>query len=193
MNFFTSDTHFKSDGIIEREMRPFKDKNEYAEYQVDVWNGQAKQNDDIWVVGDFLNFNRHETDWKSGLQLVTKIKANVNLVIGNNEERVIKIFFGNNFNDFRQFCIALGFKDVYTDKQLEFNGRQFYLTHHPKDYKENMINLFGHTHRATGLWKPFGINVGVDINHFRLFSEIDIELLLWQKENYWDKDKDNLS
>ncbi len=48
--------------------------------------------------------------------------------------------------------------------------------------------LFGHTHRYGGLWKSFGFNVGVDLNHFRLFSEDNIMYMLRQKEKYRDED-----
>lgn len=51
----------------------------------------------------------------------------------------------------------------------------------------------GHTHRATGLWKPYGINVGCDLNHFRLYDLKEIKRLLSLKEKYWDNDEDNLS
>lgn len=70
-------------------------------------------------------------------------------------------------------------------------NQKFYLIHKPKQHKENVLNLFGHSHRAIGLYKPFGFNIGCDLNHFRLYSEKDIQHLLNMKEKYWDKD-DNL-
>ena len=54
---------------------------------------------------------------------------------------------------------------------------------------EDVINLFGHSHRACGLYKPFGFNIGCDLNHFRLYSEKDIEFMLFMKNKYWDNDK----
>ena len=54
-----------------------------------------------------------------------------------------------------------------------------------------MLNLFGHTHRATGIWKPYGFNVGTDLNHFRPFTEQNIEYLIGMKEEWWDSDADN--
>ena len=50
------------------------------------------------------------------------------------------------------------------------------------------MNLFGHSHRAIGLYTPYGFNVGCDLNHFRLYSENDIAHLLYMKNEYWDKD-----
>ncbi len=54
------------------------------------------------------------------------------------------------------------------------------------------MNLFGHTHRTTGLWKLYGLNVGCDLNHFYLFSEDEIFRLLELKSKWWDSDVDNL-
>ena len=50
------------------------------------------------------------------------------------------------------------------------------------------MNLFGHTHRGTGLWKSFGLNVGIDMNYFRPFSETEILRLLKQKREWMDND-----
>ena len=61
--------------------------------------------------------------------------------------------------------------------------------HRPIDCKEDCINLFGHTHRAGGLYRSYGLNVGTDLNHFRLFSRDDIKYLLGEKEKYWDTDE----
>ena len=75
---------------------------------------------------------------------------------------------------------------------MEFDDKKFYLNHFPRKHKNDCINLFGHTHRTTGLWKPYGLNVGCDINHFYLFSQNDIHLLLKRKAEWWDIDPDAL-
>lgn len=192
MIFFTSDTHFNCDEIIKRECRPFKNCKQCDNYIIKTWNKQAKKTDTIYVVGDFVNCNRNDANsWKNALKYVKRIKAKVILIVGNNEERVIKNNFFGNFENFRNYCLQLGFEDVKKEEYTEFNNNQFYLNHFPKKYKQNYINLFGHVHRATGLWKPFGINVGVDLNYFKLYSFNDIEILLVVKKEYWDNDENN--
>ena len=121
--------------------------------------------------------------------MVKKIKANVVLIIGNNEERVIKYFFDGEFDLFKEFCLQLGFKEVYKNLTLNLRGKDFYLTHKPLDYNPKYINLFGHTHASGGIYKPFGLNVGCDLFHFNLLSENDLFYLLAKKEKFWDKDK----
>ena len=122
-------------------------------------------------------------------ELVKKIKAQVVLIMGNNEDRVVKYFFNNNFEKFREYCISVGFKDVFKNLFVTIKGKEFYLTHKPINYKKDVMNLFGHCHRAMGIYKPFGFNIGCDLNHFRVYSEDDVESLLNMKEVYWDRDK----
>ena len=83
----------------------------------------------------------------------------------------------------------MGFKEVCKTLDLTFNNKNFYLVHKAINYKKGVLNLFGHSHRSCGLYKPFGFNVGCDLNHFRLYSENDIEFLIKLKEKYWDNDK----
>lgn len=93
--------------------------------------------------------------------------------------------------------MRLGFESVHKELALtEAEGlrigrkaKRVYLVHHPVDCKEDHVNLFGHTHRAGGLYRNYGLNVGTDLNHFRLFSRDDIEYLLSEKEKYWDTDE----
>ena len=194
MKYFTSDTHFGSDSnIIERESRPFKSMQEYTSVQLDIWNKTATKGDKIYMLGDFCSFNNTCKNWESGMKVVKNILAPVLLVVGNNEERVISKCFNGNLAAFKEYCKKLGFADVSLDKYISIGARKFYLNHYPKNHKEEVINLFGHTHRATGLWKPYGLNVGTDNNHFRLFSEADILDLVKAKEDWWDSDENNLS
>ena len=38
--------------------------------------------------------------------------------MGNNEDRVVKYFFNNDFDKFKEFCLSVGFKDVYSAKNI---------------------------------------------------------------------------
>ena len=113
-------------------------------------------------------------------------------MIGNGKEGIIQEIFNGSTEGFRTFCKDSGFNDVAPEYALSFGGREFYLNHYPRKRRGNCVNLFGHTHRATGLWKPYGLNVGVDLNSFRPFSESDILELVDTKENWWDLDEDCL-
>lgn len=192
--WYTADPHFGADSydILKREMRPFRNPAEYAREQVRIWNAQTQEEDIIYAIGDFCNYNFHEKDYPSGLAVSREIKAHIILITGNSEERVIRAHFDDDFEKFREYCInEFHFEDVRKNGYTEICGRKFFLTHRPADHDSQYLTLFGHTHRSTGLWKPFGFNVGVDLGHFRLFGEDDIMNLLEQKTQYWDHDPDN--
>lgn len=194
MIFFTSDTHFGSQDTLIRENRPFSSFEEFDNFVINIWNNQSNEDDIIYHLGDFINYNsKDENSWKETLKYVQKIKAKIILIIGNNEERIIKLFFDNDFSKFRKHCIKTGFFDVKTEDYLNLNDKAFYLNHYPRNHKQNVFNLFGHTHRTTGLWKPYGLNVGCDLNHFYLYTVAEIQRLIELKNMWWDKDVDNLS
>ena len=191
MNFFTSDSHFYGEKVIKREKRPFQSKEYMNEYMIEMWNRQAKKGDTIYHLGDFLNYASDEADyWQQGIDIVNKLNADVILIIGNNEERVIKKYFNDDFEKFREYAIEHGFKDVKKDAELVIDGKEYFLNHYPSRYKKNKVNLFGHIHRITGMYKPFGYNVGVDLNYFLLYSEIDIVDIDKQKDEFWLNDAD---
>ncbi len=195
-NFFTADTHFGSDSeaVLVRDNRPFKDINEYTKEQVRIWNEQATYDDTIYAIGDFCNCGpKDEKDFRSGLAISKQINAHIILIIGNNEQRAIDECFDGSFEKFREFCMtdpSCKFDDVKLNDYVDINGEKFFLTHKPTDHVDHCLNLFGHVHRGLGLWRPYGFNVGVDLNHFKLFSEDDIVYLLGQKKKYWDIDPD---
>lgn len=190
MFFFTSDTHFYNEADLIHDFRHFKNAKKFDKFVIKTWNKQAKKDDTIFVIGDFVDCDGEGYDgWEKALSYVKKIKAQVVLIMGNNEDRVVKYYFDDNYENFRNYCLQLGFKDVQKNMTINFNGQDFFLTHKPINYKKGVFNLFGHMHRSGGLYKPFGINVGCDLNHFWLYSEKDIQYLMHMKEKYWDKDK----
>ena len=192
--FLTSDTHFESDKTLIRENRPFRNSNTFANYVLNLWNHQVSKDDIIYHLGDFLNYNQNDrSNWQKALKRVPQINCKVILIIGNNEERVIREFFNNNFEEFKKYCKKIGFYDVEKEAYIEIKNKKFYLNHFPINHKDNFINLFGHVHRTTGLCKPFGINVGCDLNHFLLYDEDEIFRILENKELYWDSDENCLS
>ncbi len=192
-NWYTADSHFGSDSVtvLQRDNRLFKNNAEYAAEQVRIWNEQASSDDTIYVIGDFCNYNSTEKDYISGLAVSKQINAHVILITGNSEDRVIRDVFGGDYEKFREYCLTdpnFMFEDVIRNTYVDINGEKFFLTHKPTDHDKECQTLFGHTHRYGGLWKPFGFNVGVDLNHYRLFGDDDIMFMLSKKKIYWDED-----
>ena len=192
MKFFTSDLHFGSDDTIKLDKRPFKNSKDFEKQTIKSWNKVAGKNDIIFVVGDLVDCHSSTNNkCLNNFNVIKKLKAKIVLILGNNEERIIKYYFNDNFDEFKKYCISLGFNDIKKDDIININNISFYLIHKPKHHKKEMLNLFGHSHKAMGLYKSFGFNIGCDLNNYQLYSEQDITNLLEKKNKYWDKD-DNL-
>ena len=189
MNYFISDTHFADEKTFEIERRPFKSVQVFDKFMLKQFNKQAKKGDTIYVVGDMLDCDGLGSEsWKKAIHYVKKIKAQVVLVMGNNEDRIVKYYFNNNFKKFKEYCLSLGYKDVVKNAYVTIGKQKLYLAHKPSQCKKNMMNLFGHVHRDGGLYYPFGLNVSCDLNFFRLYSEDDIMLFFEKAFPYWQND-----
>ena len=189
MKFFTSDIHFCDESSMKSDNRPFKNINEYNKFIINNFNKTAKKEDVIYVVGDLLDCDGPETDeWLNGLKLIKKIKAKIILIMGNNEYRIVKYFFNNNYEAFVECCKQYGISEVHKSLDVEFAGKKFYLVHQIKDGDKRKINLFGHTHLCSGLYHPYGLCVSTDLNHFRLFTEEIILGYLKRKVEFWEPD-----
>ena len=53
--FLIGDTHFGDDIIVRLENRPFKDAKEQTDSIVENWNRVVKENDIVYVLGDFIH------------------------------------------------------------------------------------------------------------------------------------------
>lgn len=189
MKFFTSDIHFCDESTMRSDNRPFKNIKEYDKHIIKNFNKMAKKEDTIYVAGDLLDCDGPETDeWIKGLKLVKKIKAQIVLVMGNNENRIVKCFFNNDFDAFVDCCKQYGIKEVHKSLDVEFGGKKFHLVHQIVDGDKRKINLFGHTHLCSGLYHPYGLCISTDLNHFSLFTEKIILGYLKRKIDYWEPD-----
>ena len=145
MLFFTSDIHFDDGDTLINDNRPFKSTKSFDRCFIKMMNKQAKKGDTIYVIGDFIDCNGDGHDsWKKSILYIKKIKADVILIMGNNEDRVVKYYFDNDFNEFRDYCLSIGFKDVCKNLVVRFNHKEFYLVHKPIHYNPNIL-LFYYT------------------------------------------------
>jgi len=185
MRYFTSDIHFSDKATLEADCRPFKNIKQYDKHIIKTWNKTAKKNDTIYVVGDLFDCDGPDfLSWQKAVEYVKKIKADIVLIMGNNEERIMNNFFSSDFELFKSFLISKGIKEVHPSLHIQLGDKNLYLTHNPINYKKDYINLVGHSHRSKGLWYLFGLSVTCDLNHYRLYSENDIFYQLRRKDLY---------
>ena len=145
MFWFTADTHFNHDGIIEYCNRPFRDIEHMNKILTLRWNERVADGDTIFVVGDFkFGAAKHFTDIRK------ELKGNVVLIRGNHDK-----------NNGVPTCIE--------NIEINTHGKRIFLTHKPEDalmvVERYDLALCGHVHQN---WK-FQlnlINVGVDVWDF---------------------------
>lgn len=189
MYFFTSDIHLGDAVSVKADNRPFKNDKQFEKFLIKSWNKQAKKGDTIFVIGDLFDCHSKTNPYfLNKLWFVKKIKADIVLIMGNNEEKIINYFYSGNFDALKEILLSCGIKDFQKDYYVNICKQKFFLTHKPKDHHPKLLTLFGHSHRAMGVYKSFGFNIGCDLNHFLLFSEEDISSLLDAKKEYWDGD-----
>ncbi len=192
MDYFTSDIHFCDTVTMLRDSLPFKTIKQHDKYMVKYFNKTAKQGDTVYVVGDLFDCDDGEsTAWLEAKKYLKKIKSKIVLIMGNNEERIVKYFFNGDFEEFKHYCQECGIYDVMWNTALTFpyptdmgpdadtsvidryteNGQvKFYLTHKPCEGKAEYFNIFGHTHREGGVYRPFGFNAGIQLNFMRFYT-----------------------
>lgn len=151
--FLTSDTHYGAERTRQFSYRPFGSTGEMDEYMMNMHNRDASDEDLIYHLGDFGNY-----------EMVSKLKGRIVLVCGNYEQSDIEGKFNGDFIKFREHLLQLGFYNVI--KHGTWLG-DIYVTHKPSDCYKDRYNCFGHVHGASKV-KRFGLNVGVDCHFFQL-------------------------
>ena len=180
--FFTSDTHFGSQRTLDLSKRPFSSVEEMDEFMISEWNKTVGEHDTVIHLGDFGDLN-----------VRPKLNGNLILIQGNYEEAISD----------KEVIISLRKEDVYITGEgedhafltIDEDDCKYIAIHRPidclskDDIKDpaNLFFLFGHIHGRQFI-KEFGIDVGVDANHFRPMSWKDV--LFYQNaivKKYYDE------
>lgn len=192
--FWTSDTHFGHERIIDLCSRPFSSVDEMNFTMIENFNSQAGPDDVIVHTGDAVLGKLDEN-----LPLINLINARIILYVGNHDRpsramqrkpktdplararkvgseaaRYVKYFRGGVMLDSKTHLIDVG-------------GFQFAISHYPYagDHQDKdrfpelrptdigLPLIHGHVHE---LWKFNGrqFNVGVDVNDFKLVTEEEV-------------------
>lgn len=127
--YFIADTHFSDENIIRYENRPFQNAAEMNQELIAKWNSAVKDNDIIYLLGDF-GANNNESF------ILSQLKGKKYLVKGNHDQHS------------NQYYRDAGFIEVY-DKPIILNDF-WILSHEPMYVNNNMpyANIFGHIHNS---------------------------------------------
>ena len=188
--FFTSDTHFFHNKIIEMAHRPFSSVEEMNDAIITNWNNKVPKDGIVYHLGDFAWGNKLE-QYK---ELISKLNGKIILIKGNHDEK--------NLPNNREECLKL-FEKILPQAYGKIEDRYVYLHHYPflcyggtYRKKEDMVyQLFGHIHSGKGqtgldmprmnLLFPTQYDVGMDNNNYTPLSwkEVNDKIKIQIDEN----------
>jgi len=163
MIWFTSDTHFCHDKIIEYCNRPFASVEEMNEALINNWNDRVSVGDIVYHTGDFLLGNNSNKI----PEIVKRLKGQIHLILGNHDQKRTKHL--------------VGFADIKSYKEVKYDNQRIILCHFPfkvwNKSHHGSWNLHGHSHGS--LTRDYSIkqlDVGVDCWNYRPLSYEDVKL-----------------
>lgn len=180
--FYTSDTHFGHQRIIELCNRPFSSVEEMNEVMIERWNSVVKPTDTVIHFGDVALGKIAES-----LPLIERLNGIKSLIPGNHDrifsgekpkmrerfqEQYEWVFNGGIMPEISYFVIGhrpvLGSHFPYVG---DSHGVDRHADKRPND--EGLPLIHGHVHDS---WKFNGrmFNVGVDVNNFTPVSEDEV-------------------
>ena len=130
-DFFIADTHFGGENIRRDENRPFETASEMDEKLIENWNQAVTQEDTVYVLGDFSDYNDAEKE----TEILQRLNGCKILVMGNHDKH-------RTAQEWRD----IGFTECYSMPVL-YEGF-FLLSHEPLYINANMpyANFYGHVH-----------------------------------------------
>ena len=142
--FFTSDTHFSHDKIIEYCNRPYTSAAEMDEALVENWNKTISKNDVVFHLGD-VSWGRFD---------LSRLNGDKHLIVGNHDN--LKDI-SRHFSTISQYSELKG----YLPK-----GRKLILMHYPIESWNGKfhrsVHLHGHSHNTCDNSGLLRFDVGVD-------------------------------
>ena len=170
MIYFTADTHFNHANIINLNQRPFSNVEQMNEVLIQNWNSCVGDNDEIYIVGDFMFNNGTGKEANNILNRLNGVKY---LIKGNHDENYLE---DEDFDE-GNFLLIDNYHAFY------YNKIKIILFHYPilewDNYNSDTIHLYGHVHNCRkfpeqqqriNLLGKRAINVGVDVNDYKPIS-----------------------
>lgn len=146
--FFTSDTHFGHDRMLD--FRPFATTGEMDEALIANWNERVRKGDRVYHLGDFSFSNRART-----AEIIGRLNGQIHLVKGNHDKMLDRLspMFAS-FQDYK--TIKVGGQRIVL---FHYAMRTWDMSHY------GSWSLFGHSHgNLADDPNAFSMDVGVDPN-----------------------------
>lgn len=164
MIYFTADQHFGHAVIIKYCDRPFDDVHQMDNELIERWNGTVRDNDTIFVVGDFTLRGR-----EVAADYFLRLNGNITVLPGSHDGN----WWGDHeyrsangkFVILEQPIVSLKIRGYTPIVLCHYAMRTWEASHH------GSYHLFGHSHgRLPVADKDLMMDVGVDVHGFRPIS-----------------------
>lgn len=178
MVYFTSDTHYNHENIIEHCKRPFQDKYEMDDILIHRFNSRVSKNDDVYHLGDFAFASQAKI-----LSYIEKLNfRHLYFVEGNHDDNLVKLFKN------RQIPNVTLLPSLH---RAFINNQWISLCHYKmevwRDKRHGAWHLYGHSH-GTLPSKDLSFDVGVDCHNFYPVSFTEVKEIINNKSNESKKD-----
>ena len=167
--WFTSDTHFNHQKILEFCKRPFENINEHDQKLIENWNSVISPDDTVFHLGDFCFGNPQKVQ-----EIRKQLNGHIYLIKGNHDDKNL------------QASLYPLFEECLYQARILIGKQTIYLNHFPflcfahgniETYKDSYsIQLFGHIHSGpnstsqdtsrSSILYPTQYDVGVDNNNY---------------------------
>lgn len=143
MRYFISDLHFFHENIIRIDDRPFLNCQEMNDFMIDKWNSQVRQQDEVYILGDFSTGTAEETN-----SILRQLNGTKYLIIGNHD-----LYIRSQSFERESFVWIKSYAEIKVD------NRKVILCHYPiicyngqlhvNDNGEfDVYMLYGHVHNS---------------------------------------------
>jgi calcineurin-like phosphoesterase family protein len=127
--YFTSDTHFGCDKLVENTRPQFTDCKQHDDHLIDMINSTVDRNDTLVIVGDFCKE-------KPGLYRPRIRCRHIQFILGNHDkEKKIRAVFGGN---------------VWQQRMVKVGDQRVWCSHFPTCYWDRshygVAHAYGHLH-----------------------------------------------
>ena len=163
MNYYISDLHLGHYNIIRLCNRPFNTADEMDETIINNWNNVVRDEDDVYILGDFCFRNAHPAEY-----YLKQLNGKKHLIFGNHDMKIRGNMVRGKYP---------GLESAKNYDEIIDGTTKLILFHYPivewDGFFKNTVHLYGHTHNnvknaAYRLMKdvPNAYNVGADILGF---------------------------
>lgn len=186
MFWFTADLHLGMPYTVTRR-RPFATPEDADKTMLKNIKSVVAEDDTLVVIGDLFDYSdRNKETWSQMGSKVKRLKRNIKLLLGNNEERIIKEQFGGSRANFKYYCKNFNIELIDYQTTVKIGKLPFLCVHKPENANKSILNLYGHVHNA-GQVGALGLNVAQDVNGFFPVSEAEIARRIYVVANHYDK------